>query len=211
MTKEAIDICELYDSMFKDGEEVVIVTDEEEYFWGILETTSTHCILKKPGRKIIEIDWNDVRFMSHDGFPIKKLRGADGSALIEHLDTSNTQKAIRKALEAKFGRCDSCDNLAMLTEVECRVYDKRFGERREDRDFTNLECESCSKGKKSRRHEVVFGDPFLVENVSSYLINPGIPWCLNNWRYEETILMRSKDGANAMLWDIDTIYHHGVN
>lgn len=36
--------------------------------------------------------------MCHDGFPVKKLIGADGSELVGKLDTLNVEEAIRKAL-----------------------------------------------------------------------------------------------------------------
>ncbi len=51
--------------------------------------------------------------------------------------------------------------------------------------------------------QVVFGDPFLVENVSAQLVNSGnIDYDL----YEETVLMESRDGAAGMLWDFQGVF-----
>ena len=148
MKKNKPDAWDLFHSMFEDGEEVVIITDEEEFFYGFLKTTDIHCVLEKSNKNPIEIEWDEVRFISHDGFPVKKLRGADGSALITYLDTTDTQKAIREALEIKFGVCDLCSKKAILHKVKYEAIHRRDGSRIEWRDKIRLECNDCNKDVK---------------------------------------------------------------
>ena len=89
---------ELYNSCFSDGQNVVIVTDFDAFEWGTLRTTSTGCWLARRGRKDRFFRWEDIRFMAHDGFPVERLMGADGSKLIEKLDPVDSARAIRDAL-----------------------------------------------------------------------------------------------------------------
>lgn len=92
------DAWELYNSCFSDGQNVVIVTDFDTFEWGTLRTTPLGCWLARVSRKDRFFKWDDIRFMAHDGFPVMKLMGADGSRLIEKLDTTYSIGAIRAAL-----------------------------------------------------------------------------------------------------------------
>lgn len=92
------DAWELYDSCFSDGQNVVIVTDFDTFEWGTLRTLPLGCWLARRERKDLFFWWDDIRFMAHDGFPVERLMGADGSKLIEKLDPVNSARAIRDAL-----------------------------------------------------------------------------------------------------------------
>lgn len=108
---------ELYRAAFKEGDEVVIISSFDEYYWGKLETRGdAGCTLHRPGRKSLDLPWDEIAFMSHDGFPIRKLRGADGSALADKLDTKDTEKALRHALERS--PCSHCKRLVPTAELE---------------------------------------------------------------------------------------------
>ncbi|MCJ2512481.1 MAG: hypothetical protein LN409_03910, partial [Candidatus Thermoplasmatota archaeon] len=102
---------ELYHACFKEGEEVIVITDGEDYHWGKLETVGEEgCRLHRAEVKDPPLlKWRDVSFMSHDGFPIRTLQGADGSRVIEKLDTTDTQGAVRALLTKD--TCSECETL----------------------------------------------------------------------------------------------------
>lgn len=171
---------ELFDSCFSEKDEVIVIDTDDRFFWGRLRNVTDHgCELHKRGRTV-ELKWDDVRFMAHDGFPVRKLLGASGSSTIEKLDTKDTQTAIHKALEFEFPQ------------------------------------------ERTRKFRV--GDPFDIECSSARLFHPGNSgfgywgqFC-NESRYfskdhreegyarEEVLVLSSKDGAMAELWDPTTIY-----
>ena len=95
------DAWELYYACFSNGQNVVIVSDYDAFEWGALRTVGTGCWLARHGRTDKFFRWDYIRFMAHDGFPVKRLMGADGSKLIEGLGTADSTKAIRKALVTK--------------------------------------------------------------------------------------------------------------
>lgn len=192
---------DLFDSMFKDGDEVVVVDDDDCVFFGRIEMTDQDTlVLKTYSSKGITIEWEDVRFISHDGFPVEKLRGADGSRLIEATNTTNIKKAIRKAATADRGLltepCDSCGLPVARKKLKYRRYKSKTG--------------SCLWGDVCGRHTFVFGEPYHVWDVTAQLINPG-----NSGRLgypperEETLILTSKDGAKAFLTDLDTVFYFG--
>lgn len=73
---------ELFDRTFKAGDDVIVVTEDDEYAWGKLQYVTSEGADLWRGSKHTHILWNDLRFMSHDGFPIRKLKGADGRTTI---------------------------------------------------------------------------------------------------------------------------------
>jgi hypothetical protein len=175
------DAWELFRAMFKDGDEVIVVDDDDQFHWGKLQATEDHCVLKRSGLRNKEIFWEDVQFISHDGFPCSKLLGADGSALIQKLDTRDPQRAIREAMGYRW--CDRCE-----------AWEKRGASHTKRKERTPV-------------HQVVFRDPFLIEDVEGALVNPGIPWTEDNWQWEETLMLYAKDGARGLLWSMHELYH----
>jgi len=118
--KEECSTWDLYYSMFKDGDEVIIITEDDDYLWGSVTAINAGAILSRPNKEDKLVPWEDIRFMSHDGFPVKKLMGADGSNLIELLDTTDTQEAIRQALAyKKICKINACNNEAISNSDEC--------------------------------------------------------------------------------------------
>lgn len=77
---------DLFLRTFKPGQEIVLITEDDRWFWGILHGwTQDACILRRPHMRNVtkEIRWENVAFMCHDGFPVSRLKGADGSASID--------------------------------------------------------------------------------------------------------------------------------
>jgi len=217
------DAWSLYHAMFKDGDEVIVVSEYDELSWGkILRVTDEHLVLVRPGRHEQKINWDDIRFMAHDGFPAHRLFGADGSQLIEQLDTADVQKAIRESLKAE--RCNHCGLVLptkQMGEVVYKGYSRR-GRRKPELDAVKVECLKCRKRKPNKDDDyeawqisqtdpflIIVGDPFRIEATEGLLLHPGNKWTPGDQMYEETLLVRSKDGANGMLWGLDTCYYFG--
>ncbi len=180
--QKQVDAWTLYWSMFNDGDEVYLITENDEVFWGKVYAHDTHCILKRPSRLSLQFNWAEVRFMSHDGFPVKKLMGADGSWLIERIDTTDTQAAIRTAL-----------TYTDLAHVIPRIKLPRAKVR------TYL-------APAHRRQSYCFGDPFFIEDCTSKLFNPGVTFAIDG-HFEETLVLQHKGGAGGLLWDLKHIYY----
>ncbi len=92
---------------FKEGERVVVITDDDEVFAGKGTFLELGISLASTHRKPKFFYWEDVAFISHDGFPVKKLLGADGSDSIEGLDTKDLERDI----------------IESLSESDCKKYD----------------------------------------------------------------------------------------
>ncbi len=158
---------QLFRRNFKVGDEVIVINDFDRVSWGTLGQVDGLGFLLKGAvyatpRTVRRQDnrwlpWDSIRFMSHDGFPCKRLLGADGSASIE--DEPSMKDAIRNGLAEQFGL-------------------------------------------------MVFGDPFLIENVNGVLHNSGNTG--PGWDYEEEeecLELVAPDGARGMLWDLATVFH----
>lgn len=72
----------LFHSLFKKGDNVWLITDEDDFIWGkLLAFNNEECALRFKGKEVW-FRWDCIRFMSHDGFPVRALTGADGSRSI---------------------------------------------------------------------------------------------------------------------------------
>lgn len=192
---------ELFNMSFKPDEEVVVVDDDDRFWWGKLGGITDLGFTLRHGRnKVAELTWEKLRFMAHDGFPVSKIMGADGSATIEkhYSPGSGPQVAIRKALveycDGVQPRCKACETEDWLREPD--------------------------KPVRAR-----FGDPFDVEAAGSRIYhagNSGLSYWSRFWNEvagyysekhckkgvadEEVLVLTSGDGARAHLWDLSTIY-----
>lgn len=171
---------DLFEKIFKQGDEVVVITDYDRFHWGKLSYNFTNCTLKRPNKEEV-IPWHNVRFISHDGFPIKRLTGADGSKLIEKINTADVQATIKNALV--FSLCKDCGK---LTE---NIY----------------RCDSCQKiADKVRSMRV--GDPFDIEGVYPVLLKEGIWGLSGNNSEAECLHLVAPNGAIGQLFDLPSIY-----
>jgi len=98
----AFNAWKLYWNMFQDGDEVVIITEDDKMAWGEIKARGNGCWLKRYCYKDKFFDWDEIRFMAHDGFPVRKLMGADGSKNIEKLQTEDVQNQIREGLGLEY-------------------------------------------------------------------------------------------------------------
>lgn len=156
---------DLFFECFKVGDDVIVVLDNDKFYWGKIllhegeEKNISFSLCNTVASRIKRLNWEDVTFISHDGFPVKKMIGADGSPLIEEIDTEDIQLSLRERLARTF-----CD--------------------------------------------IVFADPFLIQNVSGRLYNKGNCgeqfWGKN---FEECLVLEAKDGAKGHLFDVPHVYY----
>jgi hypothetical protein len=186
---------ELLYSCFRDGDDVVFIDDQDNIFGGKLK------YLKGAEKKLYfnlisisgttkEYVWSEIRFMSHYGFPVKKLSGADGSRFIEQTDTTDIQKALREIIGSAM-----CFQCSKKISVDGNFFKGRAGEGYLCKDHHHLK-------------RAVFGDPFLIEDVRAVLYNRGN--CGPEWYghpCEESTLLVSRDGAKGILYEVPTVYH----
>lgn len=156
-------------NMFKEGDEVVLVLEDDTFAWGALRTLNEGVELYRQACRTKFYPWEIVRFMAHDGFPVRKVTGPPSDDIIEDLDTVGVQRAVRGLLDA--------------------AKPKR----------------KPRTGGWSRTSGLGFGDPYLIEGVSAALYNRGRVSAPGE-AYEETIVMRSPEGARGLLWDVPTIF-----
>ena len=182
---------DLYRSMFKDGDFVVVIDENDDMHWGKIKSTEEHATLSWPGRpRAKPIPWTEIRFISHDGFPVKKLFGADGSRSIEKLDSKKPMQIIRTMLDHTF--CDRCSKVKPERLMERGSYPPS--------------CTACY-----RKIYVRFGDPFDIETVRAELVNSGN--CGDAWwgeDFEEVLMLYADDGARAQLFDLSTVFQAEV-
>jgi len=173
---------ELFESCFKEGDEVVVIDEDDRFHWGRMtfDKQGLGFALYNP-YKAVAFLWDDVRFMAHDGFPIRKLLGADGSRTIELLDTLNTQESIREALSIEFPQ---------------KIISARLGD---PFDIEGVVARLYHAGNSGLSYWNRFYNSLLQKYHSEAHREAG-------WEREEVIVMESKDGAKAELWDLTTVY-----
>ena len=91
---------EIYRVCFEEGDCVVLVTDDDVFDWGRLKSSDEGLTLSWPGKQTRFYDWEDIRFMAHDGFPVKKIMGKEPEVNLRHFKTKIA--AIREKFH--FGR-----------------------------------------------------------------------------------------------------------
>jgi len=91
---------EVFRSVFKDGEDVVVEDSDGKFYWGKLFCNNDGIILTRPRGKSVELFWEDIEFMSHDGFPVSRImKMSKVEAYLRAKQTPN--KIIRSAFDKK--------------------------------------------------------------------------------------------------------------
>lgn len=60
---------------FKEGEEVVVEDSMGNFYWGKMYAQEDYLRLTRPGGWSKDIDWEEVEFICHDGFPVDHIFG----------------------------------------------------------------------------------------------------------------------------------------
>lgn len=222
---------ELFDSMFNDGDEVVIITALDEYDHGKMSIADDGIVLRHINRPDKFYHWVEVRFMAHDGFPVKKLMGADGSESIEKSSFSESNQDIIKKVLLSDDQSEIKELLDKLKNTNIKMEEsqlelKKFlasipshssavksaNERMRSNELERRANETPSAHyetghRTSRRYSGRMGDPYEFENVYMQLIhtgNCGPQWWLHP--YQEVVVLSSSDQARGLLWNLPTLY-----
>lgn len=84
--------------IFPDGSEVCIEDSNGKFYWGRLVAKEEELVLVRPEGKWHTIHWDQVELVSHDGFPVRKLRKMtieEAQARASH----TAEELVREALE----------------------------------------------------------------------------------------------------------------
>ena len=83
-------------STFKEGDDVMIVLDDDDYWWGRFKPSYRCCIVDDH-----EFSWDKVVLICHDGFPVKFVKTNVGAEWFDR-NRGNLSGNIREAvLEVK--------------------------------------------------------------------------------------------------------------
>jgi len=146
-----MDAWKLFKKLYKQNDYVLVIDEFDKRFFGKMKYDDEGLHLTKIDGIRKYLYWDQIRFMCHDGFPVKKLLGADGSDTIELESPVDLNKLITY-LSAK---------------------------------------------------RLVFSDPYMIENVTSKYIQT-----YDGNFTEDILLLKSKDGAVGLLYDLNRIYYH---
>lgn len=205
---------DLFEGMFKIGDEVVAINDEDRFYWGKLQSYDAHGFALSKGKGIasVKLDWEEIQFIAHDGFPVQKLLGADGSEKIVLEDTKDIQGIVRRVLDGEI--CEGCSKIVEETyQAEAEDAAQEFQILTSSTQLYDIQqvCAACIESGKY--HKYVIRHPYLIEDVQSTLFNKHNLGLSNSDAFyenkEETILMKAKNGAGGLLWDIPSIYYFG--
>ena len=165
-----IDVWKLFNEEFKNGDHVIVIHDDTtsgsgSLISGRLTIESERCLV---GSK--SLDWNDVIFIAHDGFPCRTFKINMSDEQLNDIENQDMIILMRKLLTKK-------PEKEIITKVE-----------REIKFITSPSHYGCRGGC-----------PFVFEDVQMQIINPfsGLRW------HEETLVMKAKDSAIGIMWDIE--------
>lgn len=89
---------EIFRSVFKDGDEVVAEDSCGKFHWGKLKCHNEYCTLTRMDGYSIDLEWNILEFMSHDGFPVGRLFKMSPEEAAKRADQT-PDEVIRAAFE----------------------------------------------------------------------------------------------------------------
>ena len=168
----------LYNQIFKEGDDVMVITDEDEIDFGKLQTDYDlrKIVLHRAGRRHPKVyDYSQIVFMANDGFPLRKV--ASEGFTEEMLSKMALGYELREALKVK-----PTKEIVRISHYHPPV---------------------------PWRGRVTYGDPFEVtDDVAMVLMNVGISD--PSGAFEETLFMRSSDGASGLFWWLDSVVEMDV-
>ncbi len=177
---------EIYRLCIQDGDTVIAFDDDDRLHFGIVGSDEEGCWITAPFTlERHRLQWADVTFIGQAGFPIRKLRGADGSLSSMQVEHDDTVKLVRAAL----GRTYTRRQVDSLSYFDADQVLKRAG-------ITPVV------------RTLVGGDPLMIEDVRAHLFHPG-----NDHPYywsddgEEILVMEARDGARGLMWNMQSVFH----
>ncbi|MCX6766160.1 MAG: hypothetical protein NT170_00025 [Candidatus Moranbacteria bacterium] len=194
---------ELFKKDFQKGQFVVIITEDDRLDWGLLhfdEVDVGMLTLASGLRPARTYHWNQIIFMAHGGFPVRKIFGKyPEKDLITTEDVPGLFRAAlaQENLEALQQKADAA---RVILGIDLKEIAPNFA-------TTRAEMRDEERYFKDDLFRLKFGDPFEVEACHMRLFNAGNigpRFYLNP--AEEILRMMSKDGAIAHLWQIINVF-----
>jgi hypothetical protein len=191
---------------FKNGQSVVIITEDERFDWGTLQYTEETVTLTSGLRPPKTYHWNQIVFMCHDGFPVRKVFGRYPEKEVDIGDKPGLFRAALAAenLESMEQKANVIHGVLGLPEIDLEDVSPGFTKAQEE-----MEAEMEPFERLLTRFR--FGDPFEVEACHVRLFNPGNvgpQFYLNH--AEEVLRMMSRDGALAHHWQLVNVFEFEV-
>ena len=183
---------DLFHSHFKIGDQLIIIDSDDEVIIGKYLSVREEGITLKTvfsGRERF-ISWTDVRFMGNDGFPVRKLMGADGSESIER----EFEKGINAAEIIRAATIEE------LKTKEIKPEPRRVSRIVGGHPFMIVECEAVivKPGNSLQSHFSLWNERYRTPHRFE-----DTPW-------EEGLVLTAPNGAIAELYDFESIFHFEV-
>lgn len=196
----------LFKKDFKNGQFVVIISEDDQLDWGTLHFDKVDegmVTLSSGLRPARTYHWNQIIFMSHGGFPVRKIFGkypekdlitGDVPGLFRAALAQENLEALQKKTNAARG----------ILGIDLKEISPGFAKVQE-------EMQAEVEPFEDILARIKFGDPFQVEACGVRLFNAGNvgPQFYLNPR-EEVLRMMSEDGAMAHLWQVGNVFEFEI-
>jgi hypothetical protein len=199
---------ELFKKDFKNGDQVIIVTEDERFDWGTLHYNDEKgdVTLSSGLRPVRTYHWNQIVFMCQDGFPVRKVFGPSPERERKYEDVPGLLRAAlaEENLEALERKAYAVQGIIGLPEVELDEVSPGFARSQE-------EMRAETEPFESLLTRIKWGDPIRVEARHVRLYNAGNvgpQFYLNP--AEEVLRMMSGDGALAHLWQLTNVFEFEI-
>jgi len=197
----------LWFDIFGDGEsgpgdrEVIIILDDDTVVIGKISGWSEARVHLKTSRGKFDhhVNWDRIRFMAHEGFPVRKILCPPQSKTMKKIRSLSRAAQLRQALKQEFngtfGGTSIVDALGYAANTLLHAADRY-----------KAMIDDFIVRPRPRTRSTTFGDPFCADFVAATLLNPGNhgPWW-DDEPDEETLLLETEDGSRAMLCDLPSV------
>lgn len=196
----------LFKKDFKKGQFVVIIAEDDRLDWGTLhfdEVDKGILTLSSGLRSAHRYHWNQIIFMSHGGFSVRKIFGKYPEREVITGDIPGLFRAAlaQENLEALQRKVDAARE---ILGIDLKEISPEFAKVQEE---MKVEIEPF----RDVLTRIKFGDPFEVEAHHVQLFNPGNvgpQFYLNP--AEEVLRMMSRDGALAHHWQLVNVFEFEI-
>jgi len=189
---------ELWYSMFKNGDDVVLEDDQGEFHFGRVFTYDWGIKLFRPsGIPVVEFKWKQITFIAQGGFPVQEIMGMKEEEAYNLCDKLPTEVIRAKIVEL-------CEKQQEKRKANRPFFDSYIPKSAAETD----EAETGDRTPRSYRATGGCGCPFVFEDVVfeelRYAGNNGPQfWGEDN---EETLIMRAKNGARMLSYDLSHVF-----
>jgi len=192
----------LFKKDFKNGRQVVIVTEDERFDWGTLQYTEETVTLTSGLRPARTYYWNQITFMCYAGFPVRKVFGKYPEKEVITGDIPGLFRAAlaQENLKAMEQKANVVHGVLGLPEIDLENLSPGFTKAQEE---MYAEVEPFEQ----LLYKIKSGDPFEVEAHHVQLFNPGnVGPQFYLHPDEEVLRMMSRDGALAHHWQLINVF-----